>query len=79
MVNAYTFGLSESKNIVLYEPMLRIMNKGELAFVLGHEMGHVALGHTWLNTHCGRPGRFAFSFWFWVHFVPGFPALVARL
>jgi len=53
MVNAYTFGLSETKNIVMYEPMLRIMNAGELAFVLGHEMGHVALGHTWLNTFVG--------------------------
>ncbi len=53
VVNAYTFGLSATKNIVLYEPMLRIMGRGELAFVLGHEMGHVSLGHTWLNTFIG--------------------------
>jgi len=53
VVNAYTFGLSQTKAIVLYEPMLRIMSSGELAFVLGHEMGHVSLGHTWLNTIIG--------------------------
>jgi len=53
VVNAYTFGLAETKTIVLYEPMLRIMSGGELAFVLGHEMGHVSLGHTWLNTIVG--------------------------
>lgn len=29
------------------------MNRDELAFVLGHEMGHAALGHIWLNTIVG--------------------------
>jgi Zn-dependent protease with chaperone function len=29
------------------------MDEDELRFVLGHEMGHVALGHTWLNTLLG--------------------------
>ena len=53
IVNAYTFGLAGPKNIVLLEPMLAIMNPEELAFVIGHEMGHVALGHTWLNTFVG--------------------------
>ncbi len=53
MVNAYTFGLTDPKSIVIYEPLLKIMNAPELAFVLGHEMGHVALGHTLLNTIVG--------------------------
>ena len=53
MVNAYTFGLSDPKSVVVCEPMLRVMSPGELSFVIGHEMGHVALGHTWLNTLVG--------------------------
>jgi len=52
-VNAYTFGLSSHKVIVLYEPMLRIMDEDELRFVIGHEMGHIVYGHTWLNTLLG--------------------------
>jgi Zn-dependent protease with chaperone function len=52
-LNAYTFGISEPKALVLYTPMVKVMGPGELAFVIGHEMGHVALGHTWLNTILG--------------------------
>jgi Zn-dependent protease with chaperone function len=29
------------------------MDRDELQFILGHEMGHVALGHTWLNSLVG--------------------------
>ncbi len=52
-LNAYTFGIRNPKVLVLYTPLLRVMNSGELAFIIGHEMGHVALGHTWLNTIVG--------------------------
>lgn len=52
-LNAYTFGVRSPKVLVLYTPMLKVMNSGELSFVIGHEMGHVALGHTWLNTIVG--------------------------
>jgi Zn-dependent protease with chaperone function len=52
-VNAYTFGLSSPKTIVLYKPMLQIMDVDELKFVIGHEMGHIVFGHTWLNTVMG--------------------------
>jgi Zn-dependent protease with chaperone function len=52
-VNAYTFGLASPKIIVLYKPMLQIMDVDELKFVIGHEMGHVLFGHTWLNTLMG--------------------------
>ncbi|HEX7555761.1 MAG TPA: M48 family metallopeptidase, partial [Leptolinea sp.] len=52
-VNAYTFGLDSPRTIVLYEPMLQIMDADELCFVIGHEMGHVIFGHTWLNTVIG--------------------------
>jgi Zn-dependent protease with chaperone function len=52
-LNAYTFGLGDPKVIVLYDPLLKIMDGDEMAFIIGHEMGHVALSHTWLNTLLG--------------------------
>jgi Zn-dependent protease with chaperone function len=52
-LNAYTFGFSSPQDIVLYSSLLDVMDEDELSFVLGHEMGHVALGHTWLNTLLG--------------------------
>lgn len=51
--NAYTFGLSSPNVIVLHSSLLRIMDADELAFVIGHEMGHVVFSHTWLNTLIG--------------------------
>ena len=52
-LNAYTFGMGTPKVLVLYRPLLQVMSVRELSFVVGHEMGHVALGHTWLNTIVG--------------------------
>ena len=55
-LNAYTFGLSGPKVIVLYDSLLRVMDKNEMAFIIGHEMGHIALSHTWLITLLGGMG-----------------------
>jgi len=52
-LNAYTFGLSSPKVVVLYSGLLEIMDEEELRFILGHELGHVRLGHTWLNSLVG--------------------------
>jgi Zn-dependent protease with chaperone function len=52
-LNAYTFGLSSPKVVVLYAPLLQVMDDDELRFILGHELGHVRLGHTWLNSLLG--------------------------
>jgi Zn-dependent protease with chaperone function len=52
-LNAYTFGMDSPKAIVLYSSLFKIMDRDEIQFVLGHEMGHVKLGHTWLNTLVG--------------------------
>lgn len=52
-LNAFTFGFSNPKTVVLYSPMLEVMDEDELKFVIGHELGHVALGHSWLNTLLG--------------------------
>jgi Zn-dependent protease with chaperone function len=52
-INAYTFGISSPKVLVLFTSLFQVMTPGELKFIIGHEMGHVALGHTWLNTILG--------------------------
>ena len=52
-LNAYTFGLSDPKVVVLYSGLFQVMDGGELLFIFGHELGHVALGHTWLNSLVG--------------------------
>ncbi len=52
-LNAYTFGMGNPKAVVLYSSLFKIMDRSEIQFILGHEMGHVKLGHTWLNTLVG--------------------------
>jgi Zn-dependent protease with chaperone function len=51
-LNAYTFGMTSPKAIVLYSSLFQL-DRDELQFIIGHEMGHVRLGHTWLNTLVG--------------------------
>lgn len=52
-LNAYTFGLSSPKVVVLNSALLQVLDADEVAFVLSHELGHVRLGHTWLNSLVG--------------------------
>jgi len=75
VLNAYTFGILEPYGVVLYAGLLKIMDADELRFIIGHELGHVSLGHTWLNSIIGgmagipSPGAaavilyFAFRWW----------------
>jgi Zn-dependent protease with chaperone function len=53
ILNAYTFGLGEAPVLVVYTGVLSIMDEDELRFIIGHELGHVCLGHTWLNSLVG--------------------------
>ncbi len=53
VLNAYTFGLERPKTIVLHSALFEVMDRDELQFIIGHEMGHVCLGHTWLNSLIG--------------------------
>jgi Zn-dependent protease with chaperone function len=52
-LNAYTFGMDSPKAVVLYSSLFRIMDWDEVQFIIGHELGHVKLGHTKLNTLMG--------------------------
>jgi Zn-dependent protease with chaperone function len=52
-LNAYTFGLDSPKVVVIHSALLQVMDADELAFVICHELGHVSLGHTWLNSLVG--------------------------
>jgi Zn-dependent protease with chaperone function len=61
-LNAYTFGFSDPKIVVLFDSLFKVMDQDELAFIIGHELGHVALGHTWLNTLLGSAEMFPTSF-----------------
>lgn len=52
-LNAYTFGLSNPKVIVLYGGLFQVFDAEELQFIIGHEMGHIHFGHTRLNSLLG--------------------------
>jgi Zn-dependent protease with chaperone function len=61
-LNAYTFGMDSPKAIVLHSALFQLMDQDELQFILGHELGHVDLGHTWLNTLIGGMAGIPSSF-----------------
>lgn len=44
-VNAYVTGFLGTKRIVLWDTLIAKLDEPELLFVMGHEMGHYALGH----------------------------------
>ena len=52
-INAYTFGLASPKVVVLHSALYKVMDRDEMQFIIGHELGHVKLGHTWLNSLVG--------------------------
>lgn len=46
-LNAYVNGFMDTKRIVLWDTIIKQLNGDEILFVMGHEMGHYALGHVW--------------------------------
>ena len=52
-INAYAFGWSDPQVIALTSELVEAMDADEFRFVVGHEMGHIALGHTKLSTLVG--------------------------
>lgn len=61
-LNAYTFGLHAPRVVVLYSGLFEHMDADEMRFIIGHELGHVVLGHTWLNTLVGGMAGLPASF-----------------
>jgi len=47
-VNAYVTGIGASKRVVLWDTTLEAMTDREIAFVVGHELGHYVLHHMWI-------------------------------
>jgi len=45
--NAYVSGFGASQHLVLWDTTIRGMTHDEILYVMGHEMGHYALGHIW--------------------------------
>lgn len=44
-VNAYVTGFGDTKRIVLWDTIIAKLDRDELLFVMGHEMGHYAMRH----------------------------------
>ncbi len=59
-VNAYVNGFGASQRIVLWDTMLQRMQRDEILFVMGHEMGHYVLNHIWRGLLWVGLGAFVF-------------------
>lgn len=65
---AFTMGI-EHCTVVLSSALVEQLDKKELSFVIGHELGHYAAGHTKITTLLSPVGNghyltnFIFSFW----------------
>src|SRR5216684_3134808 len=44
-INAYVTGLGASKRVVIWDTTIQKMSNDESLFIVGHEVGHYALGH----------------------------------
>jgi len=73
-VNAYVTGLANTKRIVLWDTTLAKLQPPEILFVMGHEMGHYVLGHTYQLVALGS-GLILFGLWV-IHLSAG--GLIAR-
>ena len=50
LVNAYVTGGWNTKRIVLWDTLVDKLNREQVLFVMGHEMGHYVLNHAWKTT-----------------------------
>jgi STE24 endopeptidase len=55
-LNAYVTGIGASKRIVVWDTTIRAMDKPQVVFVVGHEMGHYVLNHIWKGMAVGALG-----------------------
>jgi STE24 endopeptidase len=61
-INAYVSGFGGSQRIVLWDTTLESLKRDEILVVMGHEMGHYALGHAWKSILVIALGAFG-AFW----------------
>ena len=47
--NAFMFGFGSNKRIVLFDTLMEQVHDDEILAILGHELGHWKLKHTWMN------------------------------
>jgi STE24 endopeptidase len=69
-LNAYVNGFGASQRIVVWDTTLQRMKRDEILFVMGHEMGHYALRHTWKLLALMGAGAFV-VFWLCARLVEG--------
>lgn len=58
-LNAMTFGSDEEPYIAVTSLLAHIMSEPEMRFVIGHECGHIAMGHVIYHTAAGTIGQFS--------------------
>lgn len=56
-INAYAIGFKKPYTIVLTSALVESLNRSELDFVVGHEMGHIKLGHSRMLSLISPLGR----------------------
>lgn len=61
VINAYAVGFRAPQSIVVYTGLLRALDRDEIAYVIGHEMGHVLLRHTTIHALTGQLGLHTFG------------------
>jgi len=60
-INAFATGSRAPYTVVLYTGLLEALTPDEVAFVIGHELGHVKCGHTTWLTLIGHLGHQSFG------------------
>ena len=58
-LSAFTVGSDEEPCIVLGNMLVRVMDPIKLTFVIGHECGHIAMGHVIYHTVVSTAGAFS--------------------
>lgn len=58
-LNAFTVGSDEEPYIILGNMLVRVMDSEKLTFIIGHECGHIAMGHVIYHTVVSTAGSFS--------------------
>lgn len=58
-LNAFTVGSDEEPYIVLGNMLVRVMDEVKLRFIIGHECGHIAMGHVVYHSIVSMAGSFS--------------------